>query len=173
MLVDLTDQCVVDGHFKGIVWSHNKPQQVRLRTLYSTSNTICSIFKPGRFQSFQVSSHLLVFEDFLQNSSTFPLHLLTVLLLHSPSFGMDVAEDEVELGVAAALVRPKHDGVRGLVRQLAEIEVLGAGEELDVPTAAVEAVLERHLVLQHQLFLLPEGEGSLQLGGDSAGYENS
>ena len=49
VLVDLTDQCVVDGHFKGIVWSHNKPQQVRLRTLYSTSDTMRIIFKPGRF----------------------------------------------------------------------------------------------------------------------------
>ena len=116
--------------------------------------------------------HLFVFEDFLQNSATFPFHLLAVLLLYGPSFGMDMAEDEVELGVAAALVWSKHDGVGGLVRQLAEIEVLGAGEELDVPTAAVKPILESHLVLQHQLLLLPEGEGSLQLGGNSTGYEN-
>ena len=79
-----------------------------------------------------------------------------------------MAEDQVELGVAAALVRPEHDGVRGLVCQLTQVEVLGAGEQLDITATAVEPVLESHLVLKDQLLLLPEGEGSLQLGRHSA-----
>ena len=57
---------------------------------------------------------LLVFEELLQGGAHAALHLLAVLLLHGLCERVDVAEDEVELGVAAALVRPEHDGVRRL-----------------------------------------------------------
>ena len=119
------------------------------------------------FKSFQIS-HLFVFEDLLKYTPALPFNFFAVLLFNGPSLGMNMAEDQVELGVAAALVRPEHDGVRGLVCQLTQVEVLGAGEQLDITATAVEPVLESHLVLKDQLLLLPEGEGSLQLGRHSA-----
>ena len=103
------------------------------------------IFKPGKSQFVQFISHLFVFEDFLKNSASLSFHLLAVFLLHGPSVGVDVAEDKVELRLAAALVRPEHDRVGGLVRQLPQVKVLGAGQKLDVPAAAVEPVLESDL----------------------------
>ena len=58
---------------------------------------------------------------------------------------MDVAEYEMELGVAAALVRAEHDGVGGLVREVAQVEILGAGEQLDISATTVKTILESHL----------------------------
>ena len=34
----LAHQCVVNGHFKGVVWSYNKSQQVSLRKYHSKSD---------------------------------------------------------------------------------------------------------------------------------------
>ena len=119
--------------------SANGPEGISLRIRFKcTFQNVLSL--PKLF-----STNLFVLEDLLQNSAAFALHLLAVLLLHSPSIRMDVAEYEMELGVAAALVRAEHDGVGGLVREVAQVEVLRAGEQLDVSTAAVETILESHL----------------------------
>ena len=45
------------------------------------------------------------------------VRLLGVLLLHLARHGIAEADDEVELGTGAALVRAKHDGVGRLVVQ--------------------------------------------------------
>lgn len=66
-----------------------------------------------------------------------------MLLFDGSVLGVHVAEDEVELGVGAALVRPEHDRVRSLVRELPQVEVLVVGQQLDV---AATTVLQREKV---------------------------
>lgn len=44
--------------------------------------------------------------------------LLGVFLLELARFGVLVAKDEVQFVVLAALIRPEHDGVGGLVHKL-------------------------------------------------------
>ena len=46
---------------------------------------------------------------------------LSVLLLDGARERVDVAEDEVELELVAALVRPEHDCVGGLVEESLEV----------------------------------------------------
>ena len=96
----LAHQCVVNGHFKGVVWSYNKSQQVSLREYHSKSDpSILLNFKKSKFCNVLVSvpTNLFVFEDLLKNSTAFSFHLLAVLLLHSSGVRVDVAEDEMEL----------------------------------------------------------------------------
>ena len=65
------------------------------------------------------------------------VQLLHVLFLDGSVLGIYVPEDEVELGVGAALVRPEHDRVGSLVRELPQVEVLVVAQQLDVAAAAV------------------------------------
>ena len=77
----------------------------------------------------------------------FHVQLLHVLLLDGSVLGVDVAEDEVELRVGAALVRPEHDRVRSLVRELPQVEVLVVAQQLDV---AATAFLEWREYINHK-----------------------
>jgi len=65
-----------------------------------------------------------------------------VLLLDGLALGVDVPEDEVELRVRSALVRPEHDSVRRLVVEAGQVHVGLVAQELDVTAAAVLTRLE-------------------------------
>ena len=71
----------------------------------------------------------------------------------------------MQLGVGSALVRPEHDGVGRLVRELPQVQVLGMAQQLDVTAPALLAVLEVELVLDDE-GLVGELEGLAQLGRD-------
>ncbi len=57
---------------------------------------------------------VLVLENFLKSGPSSTLRLLAVLLFDLLGERVHMAKDEVQLRVAAALVRPEHDGVGGL-----------------------------------------------------------
>ena len=148
----VTHQGMIDGHFKGIVRTHNKSQQMSLmkRDIINASDKFyiyCWPFSQGLKWDIQgvvqVSgfADLFVFENLLKDSSTFAFDFFAMLLLDRPglrvhvsedqiffSFGLFfifvIPEDQVELWLAAALVRPEHDRVRRLVGQLPQVEVL-------------------------------------------------
>ncbi len=65
-----------------------------------------------------------------------------MFLLDGLALGVDVPEDEVELGVGSALVRPEHDSVRRLVVEAGQVHVGLVAQELDVTAAAVLTHLE-------------------------------
>ena len=54
---------------------------------------------------------VFILEDLLEGGPGATLGLLAVLLLDDLGERVHVPEDEVQLGVAPALVRPEHDGV--------------------------------------------------------------
>ena len=85
-----------------------------------------------------VDATIFTFLAFCDNDPPFSdVQLLDVLLLDGSVLGVDVAEDEVELRVGAALVRPEHDRVRSLVRELPQVKVLVVAQQLDVAATAV------------------------------------
>lgn len=85
---------------------------------------------------------LLILNGLLQDSAFLDLQPLAVLLLDRLVLRVDVAEDEVELGVGATLVRAEHDGVGRLVVEVSQVHVGLVAKELDVAATAVLASLE-------------------------------
>ena len=90
--------------------SKKKANNLTWSTLYQFQSYFAHL-SSAKCHSLSPSSHL---EDLLEGGPLLGVELLAVLLLHGPVLGVDVAEDEVELGVGAATVRPEHDRVRGL-----------------------------------------------------------
>lgn len=80
----------------------------------------------------------------MKNLKTNLRRFLAMFLLKGTILRVPMSEDEVEFVVVAALVGPEHDGVRGLVVELAEIglSIGTSGEELNVRATAVLAFLE-------------------------------
>jgi hypothetical protein len=60
---------------------------------------------------------VLILEDLLESGPGASLWLLAVFFLNLLGERVHVAEDKVQLGVAATLVRTKHNGVGGLERK--------------------------------------------------------
>ena len=75
--------------------------------------------------------------DAVGGSPLLHIQLLDVLLLDGAVLRVDVAEDEVQLGVGPALVGAEHDGVGRLVGELPQVEVLVVAQQLDVTATAV------------------------------------
>ena len=83
----------------------------------------------------------LILDGLLQDSSLLDFQPLAVLLLDRLGLGVDVTEDEVQLRVGPALVRPEHDGVGRLVVEVSQVHVGLVAQQLDVAAAAVLASL--------------------------------
>lgn len=88
----------------------------------------------------QVSA--LVGEEFVKGAR----RLLGMFLLVFASDGVLMTEDEVQFVVIATFVRTKHDGVRGLVKELLQVQVGCVGEQLHIATTAILAILEFHFI---------------------------
>ena len=88
------------------------------------------------------------------------LGLFGVFLLDGAGLGVLESNDEVILGLGAALVGSEHDREAGLVEERLEIDTAGllVSEQLDVGAAALERVLELDLVLNDERFAARERE---------------
>ena len=80
-----------------------------------------------------------------------------MLLLDGAVEGVLVAEDDVHLVGAAALIGAEHDGVGRVAVERLGGEVVRGGEELEIGAAAVEPILKGHLVLEHETLRGVEG----------------
>ena len=79
----------------------------------------------------------MIIIDTIGGSPLLHIQLFDVLLLDRAILGVDVAEDEVQLGVGPALVGAEHDGVGRLVGELPQVEVLVVAQQLDVTATAI------------------------------------
>ena len=91
-----------------------------------------------------VKMSLLIFDGFLHDSSLFHFKTFAVFLFDRFVLGIDVSEDEMELGIRPALVRAEHDRVRRLVVEMGQVHVWLMTQKLDVTTPAVLTGLEKN-----------------------------
>ena len=82
-----------------------------------------------------------VFKTFLKDATFFGFKFFAMFLFDGLVLGIDVPEDEVKLGLGAALVGAEHDGIGGGVGELAEILVFAIRQQLDVATTAFLTIL--------------------------------
>mmetsp|Transcript_50053 Transcript_50053/g.95610 ORF Transcript_50053/g.95610 Transcript_50053/m.95610 type:complete len:294 (-) Transcript_50053:353-1234(-) len=73
-----------------------------------------------------------------------------VLLLNFAGLGTLVTKDEVNLVGVPALVRAKHDAVWCVTVEFGQLQRVRVGKQLDICAAALQALLELHLILEHK-----------------------